>query len=174
MLGDKQRKQQFTKFLKIVSNEAIFVNFNTRNKKLVRNINELLKRIVVKCRSEPDYKPFIDELFKEDVLQASKDLIKHLKGEKLRSVRVQFSSEEKATKYSNPYFVLAVSKIYLEHCSEDLLREDVLQTTIEQFLTLAYLFNKDPALKVKINEFILNILEAVQKHYSKLSHKLKE
>ena len=174
MLNSQERKQQFTKFLKIVSNEAIFVNFNTRNKKLVRNIDELMRRIVVKCKADPDHKPFIDELFREDVLQASKDLIKHLRGEKLRSVRVQFSSEEKATKYSNPYFVLSVSKIFLEHCPDDLLREDVLQTLIEQFLTLAYMFNKDPQLKVKINEFILNILEAVQKNYSKLSFKLKE
>ena len=39
---------------------------------------------------------------------------------------------------------------------------------------MAYLFNKDPELKVKINEFILNILESVQKNYSKLSLKLKE
>jgi len=41
-------------------------------------------------------------------------------------------------------------------------------------LTLAYLFNKDPELKVKINEFILNILEAVQRNYSRLPFKLKE
>jgi len=41
-------------------------------------------------------------------------------------------------------------------------------------LTLSYLFNKDPGLKVKINEFILNILEAVQKNYSRLPLKLKE
>lgn len=68
MLNSQQRKQQFTKFLKIISNEAIFVNFNTRNKKLVKNINELMRRIVVKCKGEPEYKPFIDELFKEDVL----------------------------------------------------------------------------------------------------------
>ena len=36
------------------------------------------------------------------------------------------------------------------------------------------MFNKDPELKVKINEFILNILEVVQKNYSKLSFTLKE
>jgi len=49
-------------------------------------------------------------------MKATKDLIKYLRGEKLKSVRIQFSSEEKATKYSNPYFVLAISKIFLEHC----------------------------------------------------------
>jgi hypothetical protein len=69
---------------------------------------------------------------------------------------------------------LAISKIFLEYCPEDLLKENQLQIIIEQFLTLAYLFNKDPELKVKINEFILNILEAVQRNYSKLSFKLKE
>ena len=36
------------------------------------------------------------------------------------------------------------------------------------------MFNKDPTLKVKVNEFILNILEAVQKNYNKLSLGLKE
>ena len=41
-------------------------------------------------------------------------------------------------------------------------------------MTLSYMFNKDPELKVKINEFILNILEVVQKNYSKLSFTLKE
>lgn len=87
---------------------------------------------------------------------------------------MQFSSEEKATKYSNPYFVLAISKIFLEHCQEDLLKEGVLQVLIEQFLTISYMFNKDPTLKVKINEFILNILEAVQRNYNKLSLGLKE
>ena len=55
-----------------------------------------------------------------------------------------------------------------------MLKEDILQTLIEQFLTLGYMFNKDPELKVKILEFILNILEAVQKNYGKLSFKLKE
>ena len=147
--------------MKIVSNEAIFVKFNTRNKKLVKNVNELLKRIVIKCASEPTYRPFIEELFKEDVLSASKELIKHLKNEKIRSIRVQFSSELKATKYSNPYFVLAISKIFLEHCTDDLLKEDSLPLLIEYFLTLSYLFSKDPELKVKINEFILNVLESV-------------
>ena len=112
--------------MKIISNEAIFVKFNTRNKKLVKNINELLKRIVVRCRDEVEYRPFIQELFMEDVMKASKELIKHLRNEKVRSIRVQFSSEEKATKYSNPYFVLAISKIFLEHCTEDLLKEDLL------------------------------------------------
>lgn len=161
--------------MKIISNEAIFVKFNTRNKKQSKAIDKLLRRIVIKCKSEPAYKGFIEELFEEDVLRASKELIKYLRGEKVRAVRVQFSSEEKATKYSNPYFVLAISKIFLEHCAEDLLlRENVLQTLIEQFLTLAYLFNKDPELKVKINEFILNLLEAVQRNYGRLSLKLKE
>ena len=55
-----------------------------------------------------------------------------------------------------------------------MLKEDQLPILIEQFLTLSYLFNKDPELKVKINEFILNVLESVQKNYSKLSFKLKE
>ena len=36
------------------------------------------------------------------------------------------------------------------------------------------MFNKDPELKVKINEFILNVLESVQKNYQKISFKLKE
>ena len=85
-----------------------------------------MKRIIIKCKNEAEYKPFIDELFQEDVLKASRELIKNLKNEKLRSIRVQFSSEEKATKYSNPYFVLSVSKIYLEQCPEDLLKDDVL------------------------------------------------
>ena len=135
------------------------MKFNTRNKKQIKAIDDLLRRIVVKCKDDPQYKGFIDELFQEDVLKASKELIKHLKNEKIKSVKAQFSSEEKATKYSNPYFVLAISKIFLEHCQEDLLKETLLPTLIEQFLTLAYLFNKEPELKVKINEFILNILE---------------
>ncbi len=147
--------------MKIISNEAIFVKFNTRNKKQINAINDLLRRIIIKCKNEAAYKPFIDELFQEDVIRASKDLIKYLKNEKVRSVRQQFSSEDKATKYSNPYFVLAISKMFLEHCQDDLLKEDLLQTLIEQFLTLSYLFNKDPNLKVKINEYILNILETV-------------
>jgi hypothetical protein len=110
--------------LKIISNEAIFVKFNTRNKKLVRNINELLKKIIIKCKNEPTFKPFIDELFQIDVIQAQRELIKHLKNEKMRSIRLQFSSEQKATKYSNPYFVLSISKIFLEQCPDDLLKED--------------------------------------------------
>ena len=174
MINSPEKKKQFKQFLKIISNEAIFVKFNTRNKKLVKNINELLKRIVIKCKNEEAFKPFIDELFQEDVIHASKELIKHLKDEKLRSIRVQFSSELKATKYSNPYFVLAISKIFLEQCTEDFLKEDTLPLLIEQFLTLSYLFNKDPELKVKINEFILNVLESIQKNYSKISFKLKE
>ena len=174
MINSPQRKMQFKQFLKIIANEAIFVKFNTRNKKQSKAIDNLLKRIVIKCKSEPLYKPFIDEVFQEDVIRQGRDLIKFLKNEKTRSVKTLFSSEEKATKYSNPYFVLAISKIFLEHCQEDLLKEGVLQTIIEQFLTLSYLFNKDPGLKVKINEFILNILEAVQKNYSRLPLKLKE
>mmetsp|Transcript_9497 Transcript_9497/g.9052 ORF Transcript_9497/g.9052 Transcript_9497/m.9052 type:complete len:242 (-) Transcript_9497:318-1043(-) len=174
MLNSPARKTQFKQFLKIISNEAIFVKFNTRNKFLIKNINELIKRIVIKCSGEADFKPFIDELFKMDVLEASSELIKHLKNEKVRGIRVQFSSEEKATKYSNPYFVLAISKIFLEHCTEDLLQEDALPTLIEHFLTLSYLLNKDPELKVKINEFILNVLELVQKNYNRLSFRLKE
>ena len=97
-----------------------------------------------------------------------------MKNEKTRSIRAQFSSEQKATKYSNPYFVLAISKIFLENFSEELLKEDQLPLLIEQFLTLSYLFNKEPELKVKVNEFILNVLEQVQKNYNKLSFKLKE
>lgn len=131
MLNSKERKQQFKQFLKIISNEAIFVQFNTRNKKLFKKVNELMKRIVVKCKNDPEYKVFIDELFHDDIIKASKELIKSLKNEKLRSIRIQFSSEEKATKFSNPYFVLSVSKIFLEQSPEDLLKEDVLQTLIE-------------------------------------------
>ncbi len=116
MMNSKERKQQFKQFLKIISNEAVFVKFNTRNKKQSKAIDELLRRIVIKCKSEPAYKGFIDELFAEDVMKATKELVKFLKNEKMKSVRVQFSSEEKATKYSNPYFVLAISKIFLEHC----------------------------------------------------------
>ena len=174
LLNSEQRKTQFKQFLKIISNEAIFIKFNTRNKKSIKAIDNLLRRIVIKCKSEPQYKGFIDELFQEDVIRAGKELIKHLKNEKQRAIKVQFSSEEKATKYSNPYFVLAISKIFLEHCQEDLLKEGVLQVLIEQFLTISYMFNKDPTLKVKINEFILNILEAVQRNYNKLSLGLKE
>lgn len=174
MLNSPERKQQFKQFLKIVSNEAVFVKFNTRNTKQLKAIHNLLRRIVVKCKSEATYKVFIEELFQDDVIRATRDLIKFLRNEKQRSIRTQFSSEERATKYSNPYFVLAISKIYLEHCPDDLLKENMLQTVIEQFLTVSYLFNKDPELKVKINEFILNILEVVQKNYSRLPLRLKE
>lgn len=86
MLDSEQRKQQFKSFLKIISNEAVFVKFNTRNKKLIKNINELLKRIVIKCQSDATFKPFIEELFREDVIEASRSLIKHLKHEKTRSI----------------------------------------------------------------------------------------
>jgi hypothetical protein len=126
MINSPQRKMQFKQFLKIIANEAIFVKFNTRNKKQSKAIDNLLKRIVIKCKSEPLYKPFIDEVFQEDVIRQGRDLIKFLKNEKTRSVKTLFSSEEKATKYSNPYFVLAISKIFLEHCQEDLLKEGVL------------------------------------------------
>ena len=125
MLNSPARKQQFKAFLKIISNEAVFVKFNTRNKKQQKAIDKLLKRIVVKCKAEPAYKPFIDELFADDVIRATRDLIKHLRNEKVRSVRTQFSSEEKATRYSNPYFVVAISKIFLEHCQDDLLKENI-------------------------------------------------
>ena len=131
MLNSPQRKQQFKQFLKIISNEAIFVKFNTRNNKQSKAIDNLLRRIVIKCKNEPQFKPFIDEVFEQDVIKHGKDLIKYLKNEKNRSVKALFSSEEKAVKYSNPYFVLAISKIYLEHCQEDLLQENVLQTIIE-------------------------------------------
>jgi hypothetical protein len=126
MINSPQRKLQFKQFLKIISNEAVFVKFNTRNKKQSKAIDELLSRIIIKCKNEPTFKPFIDEVFQEDVIKASRELIKYLRNEKNRSVKTQFSSEEKATKYSNPYFVLAISKIYLEHCQEDLLKENLL------------------------------------------------
>mmetsp|Transcript_22210 Transcript_22210/g.16624 ORF Transcript_22210/g.16624 Transcript_22210/m.16624 type:complete len:89 (+) Transcript_22210:1234-1500(+) len=86
MLNSSERKTQFKQFLKIISNEAIFVKFNTGNKSLIKNINELIKRIVIKCTDTLEYKPFIEELFAVDVLEASKQLIKHLKDEKQRSV----------------------------------------------------------------------------------------
>ena len=54
------------------------------------------------------------------------------------------------------------------------MKEDTLRTLIEQFLILAFMFNKDPELKVKIFEFVLNLLEAVQRNYNKLGFKLKE
>lgn len=82
MLNSPARKQQFKTFLKIISNEAVFVKFNTRNKKQVKAIDRLLRRIVVKCKAEPLYKPFIDELFADDVIRATRDLIKHLRNEK--------------------------------------------------------------------------------------------
>ncbi len=126
MIDSPERKLQFKSFLKIISNEAVFVKFNTRNKKQLKAIDELLRRIIIKCKGDPQYKPFIDELFADDVMKASKELIKFLKNEKVKSVKVQFSSEEKATKYSNPYFVLAISKIFLEHCLDDILKEDIL------------------------------------------------
>jgi hypothetical protein len=63
MLNSSERKQQFKQFLKIISNEAVFVKFNTRNKKQQKNIEKLLRRIVVKCKAEPAYRGFIDELF---------------------------------------------------------------------------------------------------------------
>ena len=131
MINSPQRKMQFKQFLKIIANEAIFVKFNTRNKKQSKAIDDLLRRIVIKCKNEPLYKPFIDEVFQEDVIRQGRDLIKFLKNEKQRSVKTLFSSEEKATKYSNPYFVLAISKIFLENCQEDLLKEGILQTIIE-------------------------------------------
>ena len=53
LLDSPQRKNQFKQFLKIISNEAIFVKFNTRNKKSIKAIDNLLRRIVVKCKSEP-------------------------------------------------------------------------------------------------------------------------
>ena len=87
MLVSAQHKKQFKVFLKIISNEAVFVKFNTKNKKNYNAINELLERITVKCKSTPEYKPFIDELFKVDVMEATESLIKHLKNEKTRSVR---------------------------------------------------------------------------------------
>ena len=34
MLNSEERKKEFKQFLKIISNEAIFVKFNTGNKKL--------------------------------------------------------------------------------------------------------------------------------------------
>jgi len=49
--------------LKIISNEAIFVKFNTRNKKQIKAIDDLLKRIIIKCKSDQSLKGFIDELF---------------------------------------------------------------------------------------------------------------
>ena len=63
MLNSPERKLQFKQFLKIVANEAVFVKFNTRNKKQVKAIDDLLRRIVIKCRAEPAYRGFIDELF---------------------------------------------------------------------------------------------------------------
>jgi hypothetical protein len=63
MLNSPERKAQFKSFLKIISNEAVFVKFNTRNTKQLKAIHNLLRRIVVKCKSEPTYKVFIEELF---------------------------------------------------------------------------------------------------------------
>lgn len=53
LLNSEQRKTQFKQFLKIISNEAIFIKFNTRNKKSIKAIDNLLRRIVIKCKSEP-------------------------------------------------------------------------------------------------------------------------
>jgi len=53
MINSPQRKLQFKQFLKIIANEAIFVKFNTRNKKQSKAIDDLLKRIVVKCKNAP-------------------------------------------------------------------------------------------------------------------------
>ena len=47
-----------------------------------------MKRIVIKCKSDAEYKVFLDELFQEDILKASKELIKSLKNEKSRSIRI--------------------------------------------------------------------------------------
>lgn len=55
MMNSKERKLQFKQFLKIISNEAVFVKFNTRNKKLLVKINELLKRVVIKCQQDEQY-----------------------------------------------------------------------------------------------------------------------
>jgi len=174
MLESQHQKKQFKTLLKIISNEAIFVKFNTKNKKHINSVNELLQRIVVKCKDDPALRPFIEEVFQVDVIDATKQLIKHLMREKQRSIQVQFSSEEKATKYSNPYFVLSICKIFLDECPDDLMKEDTLTLIIEQFLTMSYLLDGDPNLKIKVNEFILNLLEHVQKHYGKLSLRLKE
>jgi hypothetical protein len=73
--------------LKIISNEAIFVKFNTRNKKQIKAIDDLLRRIVIKCKSDQSLKGFIDELFQEDVIRATRDLIKYLRHEKTKSVK---------------------------------------------------------------------------------------
>ncbi len=87
MLKSEDHKKQFKTFLKIISNEAIFVKFNTKNKKHLSAINNLLERIVIKCKDTPEFRPFIDELFKVDVMDATEALIKHLKNEKTRSVK---------------------------------------------------------------------------------------
>ena len=63
--------EHFATFIKIAGNEAVFIKLNTGNSKPLKVIKKIMRKVMVLCREDNQYRAFIESFLENDMLRGN-------------------------------------------------------------------------------------------------------
>jgi hypothetical protein len=159
-LGSEADSDNFLTFIKIIGNESVIMNLQTRNDQDLNEVRKILNNIV--CNSKNDngkLKKFVQKAFSKALVKDSVDHIAEILKAAPKDVLSYFKKEEMACKSLNPFAFVDLTEMLLKEVPDVLFEAP--KGEFKQLLTIillnAMIYRGDAKLLNKLYGLFLKI-----------------